>query len=142
MRVLETGEKTSNTHYQTGHLGSTGYLTDKDGALKQHIEYTPWGESWFDNPTTPLLDYKFTGKEQDSTGLYYFGARYYDPRTSVWVSTDPILNKYIGEDNNNSNGIYTQINLSVYSYSYFNPINVIDGNGEIAMSYNQKLCMK
>ena len=136
MRVLKTGEKTSNTHYQTDHLGSTGYLTDKDGALKQHIEYTPWGESWFDNPTTPLLDYKFTVKEQDSTGLYYFGARYYDPRTSVWVSTDPIIRNYLPSANNSNlselsgaGGVFNLKNLSMYMYSYGSPIIMIDLDG-------------
>ncbi len=38
--------------------------------------------------------YKFNGKELDSeTGLYYYGARYYDPRISNWLSADsPLLN--------------------------------------------------
>jgi RHS repeat-associated protein len=32
----------------------------------------------------------FTGKELDEeTGLYYFGARYYDPRTNLFAATDP-----------------------------------------------------
>ena len=95
--ILNIGGTLTEYYYQTDHLGSTGYLTDKDGALKQHIEYTPWGESWFDNSdlSDKFISYKFTGKEQDSTGLYYFGARYYDPRTSVWVSTDPMVNAYI-----------------------------------------------
>ncbi|MEN8251331.1 MAG: RHS repeat-associated core domain-containing protein [Bacteroidota bacterium] len=40
--------------------------------------------------------YRFTSKELDEeTGLYYFGARYYDPRTSVWQSPDPILGEYL-----------------------------------------------
>ncbi len=43
--------------------------------------------------TTP---YKFTGKELDTeTGLYYFGARYYDARISRWISADPALNDYL-----------------------------------------------
>jgi RHS repeat-associated protein len=34
-----------------------------------------------------LTNYMFTGKElDDMTGLYYYGARYYDPRMSVWQS--------------------------------------------------------
>jgi RHS repeat-associated protein len=40
--------------------------------------------------------YLFTAKEFDEeTGLYYFGARYYDPRTSVWQNVDPILGDYL-----------------------------------------------
>ncbi|MBK7303487.1 MAG: hypothetical protein IPI90_09580 [Saprospiraceae bacterium] len=35
--------------------------------------------------------YRFTGKEVDEeTGLYYFGARYYDPRISLWYGVDPL----------------------------------------------------
>ncbi|MBK9718813.1 MAG: hypothetical protein IPO85_15105 [Saprospiraceae bacterium] len=38
--------------------------------------------------------YRFTGKEVDEeTGLYYFGARYYDPRISLWYGVDPLSEK-------------------------------------------------
>ena len=41
--------------------------------------------------------YKYNGKElDDATGLYYYGARYYDPRVSLWQSTDPLMEKYAG----------------------------------------------
>ena len=48
-----------------------------------------------------INNYKFTGKEQDMTELYYFGARYYDPEVGRFISPDPlqderwILYKYI-----------------------------------------------
>ncbi|MFV0506734.1 MAG: RHS repeat-associated core domain-containing protein [Bacteroidales bacterium] len=52
----------------------------------QHIEYVLFGEVFLEerNSTwnTPCL---FNGKEYDSvTGLCYYGARYYNPRVSVW----------------------------------------------------------
>src|SRR5690606_36574176 len=35
--------------------------------------------------------YKFNGKEMDrETGMYYYGARYYDPRISIFVRVDPL----------------------------------------------------
>lgn len=35
--------------------------------------------------------FKFNGKElDDATGMYYYGARYYDPRISIFVSVDPL----------------------------------------------------
>ena len=38
------------------------------------------------------LLYKFSAKEKDEeTGLYYYGARYLDPKYSMWISTDPAL---------------------------------------------------
>lgn len=81
--------------------------------------------------------YKFTGKEQDpETGLYYYGARYYDARLSRWASADPALIKYLptGDDKKNKNlpagGIYNTINLDLYHYAGNNPIKYLDPNGE------------
>ena len=60
--------------------------------------------------------YKFNGKELDKeTGLYYYGARYYDPRTSLWLSVDPLVEKYPG--------------LSPYNYCLGNPVRYIDPDG-------------
>jgi RHS repeat-associated protein len=43
------------------------------------------------------LRYRFTGKELDPLiGLYDFGARYYDPRLSVWFGVDPLAEKAPG----------------------------------------------
>ena len=41
-----------------------------------------------DHQRTPYL---FNGKELDKeTGLYYYGARYYDPRISMFLGVDPL----------------------------------------------------
>jgi RHS repeat-associated protein len=75
------------------------------------------------------LPYKFTGKELDpETGLYYFGARYYDPQVSIWVSVDPILKKYLSGKVNG--GVLNSKNLGLYSYTYNNPVILIDPNGK------------
>jgi len=58
--------------------------------------------------------YKFNAKELDEeTGLYYYGARYYDPRSSVWISVDPMA----------------EITMESYSYCGNNPANFIDKYG-------------
>ncbi|GJM65014.1 RHS repeat-associated core domain-containing protein [Persicobacter diffluens] len=58
----------------------------------------------------------FNGKElDDETGLYYYGARYYDPRSSVWLSVDPLAEKYP--------------RLSSMAYCANNPVNFIDPDG-------------
>ena len=48
---------------------------------------------------------KYAGKELDAeTGLYYYGARYLDPKISRWLSGDPAMGEYIpaaGSKNNN-----------------------------------------
>ena len=42
------------------------------------------------------LPYKFNGKEMDEeTGLYYYGARYLNPVTSLWYGVDPLAEKFL-----------------------------------------------
>jgi len=98
-----TGSNTSSGNllyfYHSDHLGSSSLVTDMSGNVTQHVEYVPFGEVFIeerDNETwsTP---YKFNGKELDEeTGLYYYGARYYDPRVSLWLGVDPLAEKYPG----------------------------------------------
>ncbi len=60
--------------------------------------------------------YKFNGKELDpQTGYYYYGARYYDPVISRWLSVDPLTEKYPG--------------LSPYNYTANNPVMLVDPDG-------------
>ena len=60
----------------------------------------------------------FTGKERDSeTGFSYFGARYYDSDILTgWLSVDPLADKYP--------------NISPYAYCGWNPVRLVDPNGE------------
>ena len=79
-------------YYHPDHLGSSSYITNLDGEVVQHIEYVPFGEVFVEERNniwnTPYL---FNAKEFDEeTGLYYYGARYYDPRLSLWISVDPL----------------------------------------------------
>lgn len=117
-------------YYHPDHLGSTGYVTRENGKLHEHIQYFPFGETWVQQGgNTEKSPYLFTSKELDEeTGLYYFGARYYDPRTSVWQSADPILDIYL--DGAPSGGILMPTNLSLYHYSAWNPVRFKDDDGE------------
>ena len=83
---------------------------------------------------TQRTPYLFTAKELDEeTGLYYFGARYYDPRTSVWQSTDPALKRFV--PGMPGGGIEMPKRLSLYAYARQNPVVLIDPNGEDAVGY-------
>lgn len=74
-----------------------------------------------------MLPYKFTAKElDDETGLYYYGARYLDPRTSRWISADPAGFDLINPKRKGFN--ITETN-NWYSYTGNNPIMFIDPNG-------------
>jgi RHS repeat-associated protein len=78
---------------------------------------------------TEKSPYLFTSKELDEeTGLYYFGARYYDPRTSVWQSVDPILGDYLN-GKRGMGGVFKALNLSLYAYAHFNPLRNLDPDG-------------
>ena len=91
--------------------------------------------------------YLFTAKELDEeTGLYYFGARYYDPRTSVWQSADPVLEKYLpsGDQEKDSRllgrgGVFNSFNLGLYTYGHQNPIKLVDPDGNAVFENAQKL---
>jgi len=120
--------------YHPDHLGSTNYVTDTNGKLYQHLEYFPFGETWVEQGSdTQRIPYLFTSKELDEeTGLYYFGARYYDPRTSVWQSADPILGAYLGTSPSKliNQGVFKSKNISLFSYSFLNPVVYKDPDGK------------
>ena len=82
--------------YQSDHLGSTSYITDAKANITQFNAYLPYGELLVDeHSSTEEMPYKFNGKEFDEeTGLYYYGARYINPRTSLWYGVDPLAEKY------------------------------------------------
>ena len=125
--------------YLRDHLGSTLSVTDSVGNYAQQVEYTPWGEVFVERQIgssgheTPFL---FNGKELDEeTGLYYYGARYYDPKMSVWYSVDPLSNyNPLGNENHldgeHNGGVYNQANLNSYIYCYDSPVKYLDPNGE------------
>jgi RHS repeat-associated protein len=123
--------------YHPDHLGSSSYVTDLSGALYEHVEYFPFGETRVEEKSnTQRTPYLFTGKELDEeTDLYYYGARYYDPRTSVWQNPDPILEKYLpgrseaDADLPGMGGVFKSLNLDVYTYSHQNPVRLSDPNG-------------
>lgn len=112
-----TGTATENEAFwfHPDHLGSSNYITNFVGEVSQHMEYFAFGETFIeehkDSHNSP---YKFNGKELDEeSGLYYYGARYYNPRTSIWLSVDPLAEK----------------TMEPYAYANNNPIRFIDPDG-------------
>ena len=67
-----------------------GGTTDGQQTITQR--YSPWGTIRPDSINTLPTDYTFTGQELDeSTGLMYYGARYYDPALGRFVQADTIV---------------------------------------------------
>ena len=74
-------------------LGSHGLEIDGDGCVISREEFFPFGTTsvWACRNQTEA-SYKtlrYSGKERDNTGLYYYGYRYYQPWTGRWLSADP-----------------------------------------------------
>jgi RHS repeat-associated protein len=64
--------------------------------------------------------YAFSGKEYDlETGYLYFGARYYDPKLAIWLSSDPIT-KMLGP-------------ASPYAFAKNNPMSIVDPDGRLEL---------
>ena len=95
-------------------LGSTVALSDATGVLQTQYTYEPFG---FTSQTgiTSTSSYKYTGREDDGTGLAYYRARYYHPRLQRFVSEDPI--GIVGGD------------LNFYAYAGNEPIRLFDSDG-------------
>ncbi|MDI2124976.1 SpvB/TcaC N-terminal domain-containing protein [Yinghuangia seranimata] len=127
--VAASGPEDTQSYFHTDQLGSSGYVTDKQGAVTEHLEYFPSGETWVEERTGQTgTPYRFTGKELDAeTGLYYHGARYYNPRTQLWASADPALPDYFGTDL--AGGIRNPANLAAYTYTHNNPVVLVDPTG-------------
>ena len=105
--------------YHSDHLGSSSWITTTNGTVKQHLHYLPWGEDFVNQRSSHFdgVRYTFSAKEKDTeTGYSYFGARYYSPDLSVWLSVDPMAGKYPS--------------LSPYTYCADNPVKLVDPNGE------------
>ncbi len=103
--------------YHVDHLGSTSLVTDIDGEITQHVAYIPYGEVFVEQRNgvwnTPYL---FNAKELDEeTGLYYYGARYLNPKDTRWLSVDPMFEKYMG--------------MTPYNYCMGNPVGLVDPDG-------------
>ena len=111
-------------YYHSDHLGSTSYITDAKANVTQFDAYLPYGELIVDeHSSTEEMPYKFNGKEFDQeTGLYYYGARYMNSRTSLWYGVDGFIEKYTSVDG--------------YVYCSSNPIVFIDpyGNRKVVVT--------
>lgn len=91
------------------HLGSsTLELDHQAGVLTQEHYYAFGGTACWAGKSALVAKYKtvrYSGKERDATGLYYYGYRYYAPWLQRWIGPDPAGNinglnlyKFVGND--------------------------------------------
>ncbi|KAA6302580.1 MAG: hypothetical protein EZS26_001087 [Candidatus Ordinivivax streblomastigis] len=115
--------------YSRDHLGNNRDVVRKDGngiEIMQRMEYFSFGA-----PLPPFIGdaafqpYKYNDKEFDQMhGLnwYDYGARFYDPLASRWLTPDPLAEKYYA--------------ISPYAYCGNNPVNRIDPDGKKVIFVN------
>jgi len=124
-RTLDTAGKDSVPpqliRYQFGnHLGSASLELDEQAQIISYEEYAPYGGSTYQavrSQAETAKCYRYSGKERDDSGLYYYGVRYFATWLGTWTSCDPICGK--GSD-------------SLYQFSESSPIRYIDPNGKAA----------
>ena len=102
-------------YYHVDHLGSTRLKTNSTGGVVYESNYEPYGPGYDESGSE---DYRYTGKPQDPTGLYYYGARYYDPVTGRFTTRDTLLGD-----------LTTPQSLNRYAYCRNNPNKYTDPDG-------------
>ena len=82
------GSGATRRFYLTDALGSTRLMTNITGAVVQRYDYDPYGNT--SSTGSVANNYRYTGREQDANGLYYYRARYYSAAMGRFISEDPI----------------------------------------------------
>jgi RHS repeat-associated protein len=95
-------------------LGSTLGLIDGNGLLQTEYTYEPFGATIATGEASPN-PFQYTRREHDTTGLYYYRARYYSPTLQRFISEDP--RGFAGGD------------LNLYAYALNNPTTFTDPLG-------------
>lgn len=113
----------ANDHYRYGvaeHLGSVSLELDQDGRIISREHFYPFGETAFlageDVIEVSYKTVRYSGKERDATGLYYYGYRFYAPWLQRWASPDPA---------------WAVDGLNFYRMVRNNPLTLFDTDGRI-----------
>jgi RHS repeat-associated protein len=126
--AMRTGTINSTLNFLLGdHLGSTSLTTDSSGVRTAELRYYPWGGSRYTYQTTPTT-YRYTGQREAEIGLYYYGARFYDPALGRFVQADTIIPNQ-GDP----------IAFDRFSYARNSPVRFVDPNGHSYCDSNNSL---
>jgi RHS repeat-associated protein len=110
---LKVTSGSTSKYFLTDHLGSTVGLADSNGNITESATYDSFGNKLSSNLSTR---YQYTGRESDeTTGLMYYHARFYDPQIGRFTSEDPI--GFAGGD------------VNLYGYVWNSPQHFTDPTG-------------
>src|SRR3989344_40886 len=98
-------------YFTKDHISSNRITTNQQGGIEYQANYQPYGNIFTQEGNEK---FKFSGKELDSTNLYYFGARYYNSNIGRFTQVDPIF----------------KAEESPYQYANNNPIKYVDPTGQ------------
>jgi RHS repeat-associated protein len=115
------------TSFLTDALGSTVALADDTGAMTAQYQYEPFGAATQISGTAST-DLQFTGRENDSTSLFYNRARYYSPTWGRFTTEDPLL--AAGHPVVPALALINPQALDGYVYGFDKPLNYTDPTGE------------
>jgi RHS repeat-associated protein len=105
--------------YHPDYIGNVEFVTDRTGQPYQHFYYAAFGDPMVSQHVgTGSFNsaFRFNAKEYDEeTGNYYYGARYYEPKSSIWMGVDALATSYPG--------------MNPYNFTMGNPLAVIDPDG-------------
>jgi RHS repeat-associated protein len=104
----------SDVSILTDKLGSAVATADSSGSIETEYTYTPFGKTSATGATS-VLDFQYTGRENDGNGLQFSRARYYQPSYGRFASEDP-LREASGQSN-------------LFSYVSDNPVDMRDPLG-------------
>jgi RHS repeat-associated protein len=116
-------------YFLPDHLGSTAVTVDAAGNLYGELRYSAWGETRYnrkDDLTVPVdqrhetpTNRRYTGQyAEPDLGIYYYGARWYDPALGRFTSPDAIIPDP-----------YNSLDWDRYSYARNNPVRYSDPSG-------------
>jgi len=110
-------------YFHTDGIGSVVAATDQQGEILWREAYRPYGSRMDKVVATSDNTPFYTGKpHDDTTGLSYFGARYYDPEIGRFMGIDPV-----GVDPENPHS------FNRYAYANNNPYRFVDPDGNVAV---------
>jgi RHS repeat-associated protein len=122
--VFQRTDSAGARSFLTDALGSTLTLSDSAGAPQTSYTFDAFGNT-ASTGTATTNSFAYTGRELDSSGLYFYRARYYNP----------VLQRFISEDPARSGGNF-------YTYAGNDPINHTDPSGQFAPPQHMAITME